>query len=303
MKTKLWIKRTAIGLLGLAGLAAAALVIAAQLGERKAQRRIDVALPPLAQHVEAADVERGRYLYRSRGCADCHGLDGGGLDVIDDGKGLRVHAPNISTAAGSPTLAYSEADWQRTVRHGVAPSRRPLLIMPSEDYNRLTDADLTALVAYVRQLPPAPGGAAEIRLPLPLRALYAVGLIQDAAEKIDHSLPTSQPVPEAVDEAHGAYVANACIGCHGKGLAGGRIPGAPPEWPAAANLTPGEGSVLVRYPSDDAFIAMMRSGKRPDGSAVSSVMPFAALAAMNDTDLRALYLRLKTLPARPAGAR
>jgi len=298
-----WIKRSLIGLLGLAGTAVAAVVIAAQVGERKALRRIDVSVAPVALRDDAAGLERGRYLFRSRGCADCHGVDGSGRDVVDDGKGLLVHAPNITPAPGSPTVVYGTDDWQRTIRHGVAPGGRPLMIMPSEDYNRLTDADLGALVAYLKQMPPALGGGAVIHLPLPLKALYGVGLIRDAAEKIDHTLPPGEPVPEAITPAHGAYVANACIGCHGKHLAGGRIPGAPPEWPAAANLTPGEGTAMARYANDDAFVAMMRSGKRPDGSAVSTVMPFAALGAMNDTDLRALYLHLQGLSPRPAGSR
>lgn len=299
---KTLIKRTLVVVLGLAGMALAAVVVAAQLGERKAQRRIDVSFTPVALRDDAASIERGRYLYRSRGCADCHGIDGTGRDVIDDGKGLLVHAPNITPAPGSPTVAYGADDWQRTIRHGVAPDGRPLMIMPSEDYNRLTDDDLAAVVAYARQLPAAFGSRAVIHLPLPLRAAYGVGLLKDAAEKIDHTLPPAYPVPEAVTPAHGAYVANACIGCHGKGLAGGRIPGAPPEWPAAANLTPGDGTAMAAYASDDAFVAMMRSGKRPDGSAVSTVMPFAALGAMNDTDLRALYLHLKGLAPRPAGS-
>ena len=70
---------------------------------------------------------------------------------------------------------YTPADWERTLRHGVKPDGRPVMIMPSEDYNRLTDVDLGALVAYMRQLPPAAGGAAELVLPLPLRALYGLG--------------------------------------------------------------------------------------------------------------------------------
>ena len=48
---------------------------------------------------------------------------------------------------------------------------------------------------------------------------------------------------------------------------------------------------------------MMRSGKRPDGSGVSKVMPFATLAAMNDTDLEAMYAYLRTLAPRKAGER
>jgi hypothetical protein len=37
---------------------------------------------------------------------------------------------------------------------------------------------------------------------------------------------------------------------------------------------------------------MMRSGKRPDGSTVSAVMPFASLRNLNDTDLQAMYAYL-----------
>ena len=45
-------------------------------------------------------------------------------------------------------------------------------------------------------------------------------------------------------------------------------------------------------PQADQFVAMMRSGKRPDGTDVSRVMPFGAFEKMNDTDLNALYLFL-----------
>ena len=43
---------------------------------------------------------------------------------------------------------------------------------------------------------------------------------------------------------------------------------------------------------------MLKTGKRPDGSAISKVMPFVALREMNDVDVRALYLHLTTT-ARP----
>ncbi|MCY1382413.1 hypothetical protein D9M69_704350 [compost metagenome] len=104
-------------------------------------------------------------------------------------------------------------------------------------------------------------------------------------------------MPEGVTQEHGAYVANMCIGCHGVGLVGGKIPGGPPDWPPAARLSPGEGSVLGRYPNAETLIAMFRSGKRPDGSAVQ-VMPFESLREMSETDLRALYLYLKALPGK-----
>jgi len=174
--------------------------------------------------------------------------------------------------------------------------------MPSEDYNRLTDADLGALVAYIKQLPPAAGGAAEVVLPLPLRVLYGLGQVPDAASIIDHTRKPPQPAAPGVTVEHGAYVSAMCIGCHGEGLSGGKVSGGAPDWPAAANLTPGEGSVMPRYADAQALTTMMRQGKRPDGTAIK-VMPFDSFKHISDIDLAALYLYLKSVPARPAGGR
>lgn len=300
--------RTSIRIAGavLAGLVivAAGLAGAAQvLADRKAQRRIEVPGEAVALRSDAATLARGRYLFESRGCMDCHGANGRGHVVINDANGLYVRAPNITPRPDGTVARYTAQDWVRTIRHGVKPDGRPVLIMPSEDYNRLTDVDLGALIAYVKQLPAGDGPPAELRLPLLVKALYAAGVVKDAAERIDHALPPSQPVPEGVNVAHGAYVANMCIGCHGAGLSGGKIPGAPPAWPAAANLTPGEGSAMARYETAEKFITMLRTGKRPDGSEVSKVMPFEALRLLSDTDAAALHLYLKSVPARAAGGR
>jgi mono/diheme cytochrome c family protein len=145
-------------------------------------------------------------------------------------------------------------------------------------------------------------GAAILELPVPVRVLYGFGGIQDAAAKIDHSLPPAQPVPEGVTVQHGAYVANMCIGCHGAKLSGGKIPGGPPDWPAASNLTPGEGTAMARYPDAAAFVTMLRTGKRPDGTPIG-VMPFESLAKISDVDAQALHAYLKTVSAQPFGQR
>ena len=68
------------------------------------------------------------------------------------------------------------------------------------------------------------------------RVLYGLGAIPDAAARIDHQLAPSRPVPAGVTVANGRYVANMCIGCHGADLAGGKIPGGPPDWPAASDM-------------------------------------------------------------------
>jgi len=295
-----WFKRIGLGLGLLLVLGVALLLFANLLGERKRMRMVDVTVTGVPWATDAVGLERGHYLYRSRGCAECHGPDGGGREFINDGKGMRLRGPNITS--GGPVARYTAQDWERVIRHGVKANGHAVFIMPSEDFNRFTDQDLAAVIGYARTLPPRSGGDAVVELPLPVMALYGLGAIRDAAEKIDHSLPSAQPVATAVNAAHGAYVANMCIGCHGPGLSGGTIPGGPPDWPAAANLTPGEGSALVRYGDADTFVAMLRSGKRPDGSAIK-VMPFESLRELNDTDAHALYAFLKTVPARKAGQR
>ena len=164
------------------------------------QRRVDVPVQPVAYRSDPAALERGRYLYASRGCVDCHGANGAGRTFVDDG-GLVIAGPNITSGPGGVVAAYQPVDWVRAIRHGITPLGRALMVMPSEDYNRFTDDDLAALVAHVRALPPQSGQGAVVKLPLPVKALYGFGAIQDAAAKIDHSLPAQTPVPEGVTDA------------------------------------------------------------------------------------------------------
>lgn len=297
---KRWMKWTAGSalLLGLivAGTAAAGLYLA----EQKRNRFIDIKPRPVAYTTDAQTIERGRYLYASRGCTDCHGAQGTGREFVNDGKGTRLAGPNI-TALGV-VARYQPEDWNSVIRHGVKPNGRPLLVMPSEDYNRFTNDDLNALVAYVRQLPPQQGGQAQalVELPRPAWVLYGLGFIPDAAARIDHQLAPSRPVPAGVTVANGQYVANMCIGCHGATLAGGKIPGAPPDWPAASDIRPREQSpqsALAHYPTSASFVAMLRTGKRPDGTPIQ-VMPFESLGQLSDVDAQALYLFLTS----PEGA-
>lgn len=297
---KTWIKSVAAAIAALVLLALAVLALGVALGERKMARTLTVPASPVNVRLDAAHIEHGRYLFSTRGCADCHGANGAGKEVVNGGGALVV-SPNITRGGGGVTASYTMIDWVRTLRHGVKPDGTPVMVMPSEDYNRLTDEDTSALISYAQQLQPVPGKEASIRLPWIYKVQYGFGVIRDAAEKIDHALPPAAQHTVAATVVHGAYVANSCISCHGARLSGGKIPGSPPEWPPAANLTPGTGSVMGQYPTAQAFKAMLRSGRRPDGSAVSPVMPFASLGEMNDVDIDALHAYLATLPPRAAG--
>jgi len=153
-------------------------------------------------------------------------------------------------------------------------------------------------VSYVRQFPPKEGTQAVVDLPHPAWVLYGLGAIPDAASRIDHQLAPSRPTAAGVTLANGQYVANMCIGCHGADLSGGKIPGGPPDWPAAADIRPGThsaDSALTRYPNAASFVAMLRTGKRPDGTPIQ-VMPFESLGQLSDVDAQALYLYLNAPP-------
>ncbi|MPS26983.1 MAG: cytochrome c [Alcaligenaceae bacterium] len=288
MKHQRWLRLLGIALGAPAALAALAVATGLLLAEWRVHRRVDVPVHAVAYRDEATVLERGRYLYASRGCADCHGGNGGGR-TFAQGGGLTLAGPDITPAGVAG--AYQPVDWVRTIRHGVTPQGRALMMMPSEDYNGFTDDDLAAIVAYLRSLPPQSGRTAIVELPLPMKAMYGFGAIPDAASRIDHAKPPRQAVPEGVTLRHGEYVASMCVGCHGVGLVGGKIRGGAPDWPPAARLAAGEGSVMDHYPDADSLIAMFRSGKRPDGSVVQ-VMPFDSLAQMSETDVRALHLYL-----------
>ncbi len=289
-------KLAGAGIAALVLITAAVFALAVWLGERKLARTIDVKVVPVAFAKDPASLKLGRYLFEARGCAECHAADGHGLVFIDDASGLYVKSPDITPGPGGVVAEYAEADWVRTIRHGVSPAGHPLISMPSDDFNRMSDADIAAVVAYARSLAPVAGSGAEIHLPLLMKALYGIGIVRDAADKIDHRLPPLPAVAPGATPAYGEYVVQMCVGCHRADFGGGPVPGGMPDWPPAPRLAPGPGSVMARYDTPARFAAMMRSGRRPDGSAVSAVMPFTTLRNLSDTDLDAIYAYLSALP-------
>ena len=287
----------------LAGLALAALLAGDALRRAAEAAPVPLPIPPQPVRVasDVAGLERGRYLYNTRGCADCHGANGGGRTFVQTSS-MHLAGSSIAPGPGSVVARYAPVDWVRTIRHGVKPDGSRVRIMPSQDFNQLTDEDVGALIGYVTRLPPQPARPALVQMPLPVRAMFGFGLLTHAADKIDHRRQAPLPVPEAVTVEHGRYVAMMCIGCHGPTLAGGRIPGSPPDWPAAPRLSPGEGSVMPRYLTAAALMHLFQTGQRADGTHLQ-VMPFEALAQLSNVDVQALHLYRSTLPSVTAGER
>ena len=71
------------------------LVIAANvLFDRKRERIVKVDVKPIPVVTDAASLDRGKYLFMSRGCGDCHAANGAGRAFIDEpGGGFYVRSP------------------------------------------------------------------------------------------------------------------------------------------------------------------------------------------------------------------
>lgn len=271
------------------------------LSSRRLSRTHEVQARPVLIPTDAAAIERGRHIAKVRSCADCHGQDFGGAKVIDDPVAGRLHGPNLTRGRGGLAAGYSDEDYVRAIRHGVAQNGRALVLMPSIEYTELSDQDLGALIAYLKSLPAVDRERGPVQLGPALRLAMLKGDLPLWVEKIDHVAPRPAVVNEEVSVAYGRYLATSCTGCHGPNLSGGRIPGAPPDWPSTSNLTPHESSRLSGWSEAD-FVQTLRTHRRPDGSELHPVMP-AAIGAMTDTEIKALWLYLRSLPAYETGAR
>jgi mono/diheme cytochrome c family protein len=199
--------------------------------------------------------------------------------------------------------SYTDQDWVRAIRHGIGPDRKPLLFMPSHEYNVLTDEDLSALVAYLRSVPPVDNSPAKSTVGPIGRLLFLKGdLHLLPAEIIDHDAPRpTAPVPGPTAE-YGAYLSTGCTGCHGASFSGGKIPGTPPEFPPAANITPDPETGIGAWTEAD-FFRSLREGRRPDGSELAAEMPWQLTRQMTDDEIRAIWLHLRSVPAKAEGGR
>jgi mono/diheme cytochrome c family protein len=61
------------------------------------------------------------------------------------------------------------------------------------------------------------------------------------------------------------------------------------------NLTPDKGTGLGAWTSDQ-IVTAIRNGKRPDGSVLSGVMPYASFSRLTDEDAAAIAAFLKSIP-------
>jgi len=234
-------------------------------------------------------------------CMECHGPDLGGAKFIDDPALGSLSAPNITSGKGGRLSAYDDAALERLLRHGIKADGHPALVMPSEVFANLSDEDLASVIAYLRTLAPVdrePGGK---NLKLLARALLTFGVMKHGYDQIDHAKAHVATVAPSVTPEYGKYLVEVagCTACHGPGLSGGKIPGAPPEFKPASNLTP---KGIGHYKEEDFFRAL-REGMRPGNVPIDTIMPWRYTKYMTDDEIKAVYAYLKTVPGKDYGGR
>ncbi len=281
---RLWIKIP----LWIVGVLVLAVAFAWGNGERVLAQRVELpAVDTPEVSFDEASLARGEHLARAvSACADCHTPDLGGNPKWALEPGL-LPTPNLTPSGVGAD--YSEEDWARVLRKGIAVDGRRLLIMPSQAYAAMSDDDLGDLIAFLMSVP-----AVEREIP-PRDGKFLASLLVGVggfptADQLAGGTHPMAPI-EAVDASYGEYLTKIadCAACHGPNLAGNSGPGGAP----GVNITPG--GDVDEWTSEE-FLTLFRTALRPDGTTVAQ-MPIAdAYMGMTDDEIEAIRLYLLSLP-------
>jgi len=196
----------------------------------------------------------------------------------------------------------SDGQVARMLRYGVRRDGRAAI--PFMNYHLLSDADIRALISFLRSQP-----AVSHRVPQHDVNLMGKAVMAFVIKPIGpSSTPPAASPPAGTSVERGAYLVTAvaeCADCHtersmvdghftGARLAGGspfEADGNPDLLVVPPNLTPEPRTGRIASWTEDQFVARFRKGRLIPGSP----MPWNAFARMTDDDLRAIYRYLRTV--------
>ena len=276
-----------------------AVVILHFVGRSRLNNAPEVATRPVTVASGETAVVRGEHLVNVVSeCRECHGEQLEGSIFIDGEIGIYLAAPNLTSGKGGIGATYTDADWERAIRHGIGSDNRVLAIMPSNFFSHYSDADLAAMIAYLKTVPPVDSDFGPRRIGFPGSIMGGfVGFDEfTKINGIDHEAVGGEAPPEGATAEYGKYIVNIamCGECHAANFAGVVGNDGPPPGP---NLTPG--GELGDWTEAD-FINTIRTGETPAGRQLSrDLMPWPAFSQMSDTELQAIWAYLHSLPALP----
>lgn len=220
---------------------------------------------------DADAVARGKHVATIWACTRCHGEDLSGMVLVNDPlSGLvplsgTVVASNLTSGMGGVASTYTNADWVRSIRHGVMPDGHVEALM--FNYSTMSDQDLGDLIAYLKQISPVDTNYPEMDYGPIIPVVSNIGLLIPAAEQIDHNAPRSADPAVGATAEYGGYLSTICVSCHGNSV----------------------GSAVENWHQDD-FIHTFQSGFLPNGKPFGPTMSSNVFTEMTDTELTALWL-------------
>jgi len=231
--------------------------------------------PLLSMDVPTTDtpqtIARGLHLAKLTGCFGCHGetLRGRLLHPI---PGFKIHSANLTLSIRT----LGDEQFARALRDGLNPDGTSLWIMPSEDYVYMSNADIAAIVSYVRSLPAGGQQAPPLKFKRRTRIAILTGDLEPTAMRVEEGGASLDLGPRYQG---GRYIARvSCAQCHALDLAGtpdGRIP----------NL-----AAVSRYSLRD-FFDLMRRGRGRDRRELPAMRALARprFSDFKDYEVMALY--------------
>ncbi len=263
---------------------------------------------------DSAMIARGRYLVTGPShCMGCHNpieqqnairagefqnLEGGFVFDLPLGK---IYTPNLTSDSETGIGSFSDEQIARAVRYGIGHDGRALF--PVMNFQNLTDEDLTAIVSFLRTLPPVKKKVPKNQFNFLGKAVYAF-MIEPKSATVQ---PAKQIKPDTT-AAYGEYLAASvsnCVGCHtnfdlktGQQLSANFSGGLALESPfdkskecVSPNLTPDKETGHIYTWSEAAFIGRLKAGR---GNSISE-MPWEQYRNFSENDLKAIYKYLKSL--------
>ncbi|UOK36759.1 cytochrome c [Pseudomonas palleroniana] len=261
-------------------------------------------------------VSRGEYVARVSDCVACHSLPGkapfaGGLEMATP-LGA-IHATNITPDKGAGIGAYTLADFDRAVRHGVAPGGRRLYpAMPYPSYVKLSDDDMRALYAFfMKGVQPSNQPNIPSDIPWPLNMRWPIALWNGLFAP---SAPYAAKPGQDAQWNRGAYIVQGpghCGSCHTpRGLAFNEkaldesgtpfLAGALLDGWYAPSLRQDPNTGLGRW-SEPEIVQFLKTGRNRHAVVYGSMTEAFnnSTQFMNDEDLAAIAHYLKSLPGDP----
>jgi mono/diheme cytochrome c family protein len=254
-----------------------------QVANGKVQRRV----PAVAAATDSASLARGAHLAQIA-CAACHGDQLAGPDTlfINSPVFAVVQPPNLTP--GGMLQRASDGQLARAIREGVGFDDRRLFLMPSQAFHGMSDADLAAVIGYLRSLPPVVHETQPRKIGPIAAMLLASGKLPNKLPEPIETPIIGPPVGPTVE--YGAYLTPmyGCKECHGANLKGIPPGGGPPPGPDIVRV-----AHAVTY---EKFENAVRHGVGTTGLQLSMEMPWSFYARMDDVEVQAIYEYIKSLP-------